>query len=863
MLDEVEWLVETYRGLLGRMTPEQIKAHLLRGCSAEKVEEAARRVAAEIERIRTLVPPPTMTGENGAAGWYLGPGPESRYWNSYRDLLQQKGWAETNIADLDNASTKIVSLVDHPGTGAFNRRGLVLGYIQSGKTANFTAVIAKSADAGYKMFVVLSGVTNKLRNQTQQRLEAELRGPHASQWVSLTAPNHDFSREYAQNADALLNPRTDQKALCVVKKNAFRLRLLRDWFRAASTPTLESCPVLIIDDEADQASLNAARPGGATRINALLREILAAVQKVAYIGYTATPFANVFVDPTDPMDLYPRDFIVDLPRPGDYFGPERIFGRDRLRGDGAQESTGLDVIREVPADEVPNLKPQTRGAAFEFDLTRCASLQSALEYFLIATAVRWFRGQRQKHSSMLIHPSQYVSVHQKYQEPLQRFIRETAAGISAGNGAVVGKLRALWENESVRTTMPEFGHAIPSFDQLRPLLREVLTECRVVVENYQTMEQDRLVYGDTPGVFVVVGGSVLARGLTLEGLVASFFVRTSNAYDTLLQMGRWFGYRPGYEDLPRIWMTNELRSYFHDLATVEQEIRNDITRYERESITPLQFAPRIRTHPMLMITSRLKMQNAVECDVSYSEKAIQTTMFRHLDPLWLERNLGAARDLVARASAAGKLEERAQGPLFRDVPIGEITRFLSAYEVHERSDDFRRDTLLDYIREENSAKGLLKWNVAIMGQRNSPLGSIELSRWQVNLIRRSRLKGIGGDEGYANIGALMSEPDVALDVPGLQAGASEGREDMLKMRSDALPDHGLVILYPIGRESRPDERRGNREPLAAVDDVIGLALVFPKTKRGSEGTVKYMTADLARLQPEMDELPPEILEEAE
>jgi hypothetical protein len=310
-------------------------------------------------------------------------------------------------------------------------------------------------------------------------------------------------------------------------------------------------------------------------------------------------------------------------------------------------------------------------------------------------------------------------------------------------------------------------------------------------------------------------------------------------------------------------MTNELRGYFHDLATVEQEIRNDILRYERESITPLQFAPRIRTHPKLMITSRLKMQRAVECDVSYSEKAIQTTMFRHLDPHWLERNLGAARDLVTRASAAGRLEPRPQGPLFRDVPVAEVVRFLSAYEVHERSDDFRRDTLLDYIKEENSAHGLLAWNVAVMGQRRNPLGDIELGGWRVNLIRRSRLRGIGIEDGYANIGALMSEPDVALDVPGWQPDAGAGREDLLKTRSEVLPDHGMVVLYPIAKESRPDEARSNREPLQAVDDVIGLALVFPKTKRGNLGTVKYMTADLARLQPETEDLPQEVLGEAE
>jgi hypothetical protein len=265
-----------------------------------------------------------------------------------------------------------------------------------------------------------------------------------------------------------------------------------------------------------------------------------------------------------------------------------------------------------------------------------------------------------------------------------------------------------------------------------------------------------------------------------------------------------------------------------------------------------------------MITSRLKMQHAVECDVSYSRQAIQTTMFRHTDPLWLGRNLAAARDLIARASAVGRPEPRPEGPMFRDVPVSEIERFLSAYEVHERSDQFRRDVLVDYIRAENGAGGLRVWNVAVMGLRRNARDDIDLGGGRpTNLIRRSRLKGIGGDEGYANIGALMSEPDVVLDVAEPRPDPAAGRLDLLRERSRRLPDHGLVILYPIHRESRPDQDRGNRDPLDAVDHVIGLALVFPETKRGAQGAVRYMTADLARLAPPEEELPEEVLAEGQ
>src|SRR5207244_2904076 len=227
--------------------------------------------------------------------------------------------------DLDAASTKIVSLLSPPGAGSIRTRGLVVGHVQSGKTANFTSVISKAADTGYRFFLVLSGLSNALRNQTQKRLEQDLVALQPEDWITITEATRDFRQTI--NVNAFLSERQASKVLGVVKKNAGRLRRLRDWLRGARDEVLRACPILVVDDEADQASPNShPDPVQRTAINRLIVELLLSLPKAAYVGYTATPFANLFIDPALEEDLYRRHFIVDLSRAEDYFSPERIVG---------------------------------------------------------------------------------------------------------------------------------------------------------------------------------------------------------------------------------------------------------------------------------------------------------------------------------------------------------------------------------------------------------------------------------------------------------------------------------------------------------------------------------------------------------
>ncbi|MGH9174877.1 MAG: Z1 domain-containing protein, partial [Vicinamibacterales bacterium] len=393
-----------------------------------------------------------------------------------------------------------------------------------------------------------------------------------------------------------------------MKKNARRLENLVSWLDNASPATQAACPILVIDDEADQASVNTAKEKAErTKINNLLVQLLS-LPKAAYIGYTATPFANLFVDPKFPEDVYPRDFIVDLPQPADYFGPERLFVRERLEHDDDSPDDGLDVIRRIPEEDLKVLQPPTKRADRDsFAAMITPTMKEAVRYFVLATAARRARGQ-QGHSTMLVHTTSLTSIHMKYEAPVKGLRDELLSSLQTHDQSVLADLRALWDRERAAVTAESLGEIPVAFEDLESHLVGVLEELDVVIDNYRSLE--RLHYRDEPRVVIVIGGNTLSRGLTLEGLVVSYFARATNAYDTLLQMGRWFGYRRGYQDLPRIWISEQLEEWFRHLATVEAELRIDVARYEDDHVTPINFGARIRTHPKLAITSALKMRHA-------------------------------------------------------------------------------------------------------------------------------------------------------------------------------------------------------------------------------------------------------------
>jgi hypothetical protein len=825
----------------------------------DRVEAAAARIRELASEIQAAQKPRAVVAGN-IESWYAGPRAEDRNWPALVEILRAGGWDTPEMVDLDDSSTKVVAQLPNPhGETDYQCRGLVLGYVQSGKTTNFTAVIAKAADAGYRFFIVLSGVHDALRQQTQDRLNDQLWSENPEIWHRLT--NEQDFRATA-NVDALLATQ-DQRVLAIVKKNGSRLRSLKKWIFGARPELLARCPVLVIDDEADQASVNTAKPDRQpTLINGLIREIVSALPKSAYVGYTATPFANVLIDPAEYEDLYPRDFIVDLPRPAFYIGPEAIFGREQLEFDAEDVGDdGHDFVRSVPKEELDDLRPRGSASRHDFFPSITDSLRDALAYFLLSSAARRVRANGNPHATALVHTSQHIDAHERMASAVTLHLEEVARGLAAPDPALLAFFEAMWESESERVRSIDFGLEPVAWEDIAPVLPRVTEEAVVITDNSRSLE--RLHFDDEhPRVIVAVGGNTLSRGLTLEGLSVSFFVRSASAYDTLLQMGRWFGYRAGYADVTRIWITDEMREWFHQLATVEEEIRYDIDRYETEHVTPEEVGVRIRTHPKLAITAAAKMRTATRAQASYSGRRIQTILFNHKDSEWLKNNLAAARALIESAEPETRRPVRSGITVMGPVSSESILEFLDRYLFHENSRDLDGKLISRYIRGRLKDEELTQFRIAVMGRAGGAesLGEIDLGLDEpVRCINRARLKEVG-DATYADIKSLMSHSDRVIDLeisPAELGGMAVGEIARLRNR----PEHGgrgdgsgLVLLYPVSAQSVPV--RGSlktRKPLEAVEHVIGAGLVFPESQFGA-AQVDYVTANVASMSVDVETL---------
>ncbi|HET9896503.1 MAG TPA: Z1 domain-containing protein [Streptosporangiaceae bacterium] len=827
--------------------------------------ESIRR---EGRRNMLLDSPPGVYGRSVAdearmAGWYTGPEEGDEIWPRLRAKLESGNLGNV-VEEVDKASTKVVAHLADPHVQSLKKRGLVVGYVQSGKTANYTAVMAKAADAGYRLFIVLSGLHNNLRRQTQVRLTDDLVD---HDWAPLTSDDADFGRVI--HGAALLSKGVI--SIAVVKKNPTRLRSLRDWLMDIPERIRRRVPILLLDDEADQATPNsAAAREQLTRINELVRQIWAEIPTGTYVGYTATPFANIFMDPNDEEELYPADFIIDLPRPDAYFGAERVFGREPI-DDADDPDPGLDMVRDVPDDDAELLKPPSKKDMREsFDPELPGSLIDAVTWFLVATAIRRARGQRAAHSSMLVHTTHYVAPHFAMKQRLNDLLAEFRVGWEEGRSS---PFRTSFDDEGTRAaevaTLP-----LPTWSKVEQELAVVLRDVRVVVDNGSS--DDRLDYNRADGepvaeTVIAVGGGTLSRGLTLEGLVVSYFTRTSNTYDTLLQMGRWFGYRPGYEDLPRIWMQPSLAAEFKFLSLVEEEIRQDMHHMERMKVTPRELGVRVRAHPgRLAIVARNKMHHADIVRVSYSGERNQTFIFDETNPEIIAANHKAVADFLAACQETSTTNKSFRAPRwsFVDVPAANVVSFISSYQFHPDQSGMHAEHMVGWIQR---AAPENLWNVVVIGNNKVhkrpngnvvTLGEIDLGLADlVPAVNRAPL--ISPPRGTANIKALLSHDDwfADLDPEDVKTLGNLAKEDPREVRRKLSDGRGLVIVYPISKDSIPMGaalKTGSRRDMKAADHLIGIGLIFPDVERdgfAEDGTYYSVHPDWEAAPDDDDEVP--------
>ena len=513
---------------------------------------------------------------------------------------------------------------------------------------------------------------------------------------------------------------------------------------------------------------------------------------------------------------------------------------------------GHDLIRPIPDDEIPQLRPTGAASRHQFAAVITESLDEALRYFLLSSAARRARGAGNPHHTALIHTSQHVSVHAQTADAVRDHVQDLAGRLAAGDTGLFDHLARQWNRESTRVPSSDFGLDPVPWSAVAGHLAQVAADANVIMDNSASLE--RLAFRrDEPRTIIAVGGNTLSRGLTLEGLAVSYFVRSASAYDTLLQMGRWFGYRHGYADLTRIWMTNEMRDWFRHLATVEQEIRYDIARYGTDGETPAALGVRIRTHPQMAVTAAAKMQAARSAQVSYSGRRLQTIQFRHRDTRWLETNRRAACELVANAGVAPDSSGRPGVTLLRSVDSSGVLDFLMSYRFHENSFELDGDAIRRYILNRRSDGELEKFTVALMGRTpiDDELGTVDFGTGQVGCISRSRLNNTV-DTTSANIKALMSPVDRAIDLGvTLEQLRKMDINQVARLRNPARSGgigdgSGLLLLYPISKDSRPrkpDQPDPVRVALDAAAHVVGVGLVFPVTA-SEHAAVDYVTANV-------------------
>lgn len=478
---------------------------------------------------------------------------------------------EAVIKNLVHSSKKIlINFPDPSVTQSFVSKGLVVGYVQSGKTASMAMLISLAVDHGYRIIIVLSGLLNDLRFQTQKRFDEELTGsseiiaqeklvellPGTKKWVRLTRSNID---DDFKKGSSDFDSSGESIRLAVIKKIPSRINALKEWL---SKSNLDNLPALIIDDEADHATINTnyqqmveADPNediSPPATNKAIRELLEVFPKCVYIGYTATPFANFFIDSSIEDDLYPRDFICMLDEPPTYIGARKLFGlgmsSSMLHPEDPYEPE-LDIIKDIDSEDIDTEPSSTFCPEF---------LENALISFIVSCAGRIERGHNgdSDHFSMLIHPSYKTKIQSTYKEIVRIWIAKHTKNFHPTDQFIL-KAKLIWEQDFVpiikKVNQEESKNYNLKFDAIAFHFKKVFESVEILELNVGSA--DKLSYEKARKIYIVIGGNKLSRGLTLEGLSVSVFFRTMpNAYDTALQMGRWFGYRDGYFDLTRIFV---------------------------------------------------------------------------------------------------------------------------------------------------------------------------------------------------------------------------------------------------------------------------------------------------------------------
>lgn len=716
----------------------------------------------ESEIIHTIGHAVTLRGvDSNHKSWYFTHENDGFYWSRYKRYLSDiKHWNKAVVERLHETTNDIMDDLGNPNDDKpFQRRGLLLGDVQSGKTATYTAICNKAVDSNYKVIIVLAGMMENLRIQTQERLDAEFVG-NESKFVldkkannimkhcpvgvgkignTSTNPNKpiacftssatDFNKNTLQALRLTLD-NLKGAALFVVKKNKSVLNNLLAWLTSAFQDNLIEYPLLLIDDEADNASVNtSSEEQDPTAINRAIRSILNCFKQASYLGITATPFANIFIDPDaqygDAKDLFPRHFITVLPTPEKYIGADKIFGNgnaddwdisgSNLRTDGEYANALVPIYNEEQNDYF-YFRHKKEIADNLSDLPK--SLYEAINYFILVNAISDFRHDDKEHRSMLVNVSSYTKVHNVIAGLILDYVCALRRDIENYAMLPMQKVMQIKSFVTLYRTWEKFKLSSIANIQWEKIVKDYLFKAirRIEVRAVnQSTGAKSLNYSQYTGVgmrVIAVGGNSLSRGLTLEGLCVSYFYRNTMMYDTLLQMGRWFGYRPNYDDLFKIWMSEDAIDWFGYITDAINELKEELILMKNQGLTPEDFGLKVRRAPgALMVTARNKMRTASPIDqpITVSGRMIETPRLRYNSDA-LTSNEKICRDFIEELQMDDIYDSNTKAYIWKGVPKELIQQLVQNFISHPWNLNFQSQALATYICDDDQYQ---YWDVAI------------------------------------------------------------------------------------------------------------------------------------------------------
>lgn len=793
-------------------------------------------------------------------------------WDRYKLYLRAKD-GSFPVDSVDDLTDKILDKCVNPKIkGSWDRRGMVVGNVQSGKTANYTGLINKATDAGYKLIIVIAGIHNSLRSQTQFRVDEGYIGRKSSDFImrqrnvkvgvgnfsvdteiySYTSSDNkgDFNRSIASKINVPIGGKSP--TVLVIKKNKSILENLILWLNQSADDVngerkIMDVPMLVIDDEADNASVNSGTEYDVRTINRLIRTLLNLFNQNTFIGYTATPYANLYIPSSWSEDLetfvkdvklkvgedlFPRDFIVNIPPPSNYVGAAQVFGFENENTGEATE--GLDIIRYVEDQEPWFPKKINRDNADDVPDNIPTTLKDAIKAFILTNAIRRLRGHGNKHSSMLVH----VALRVKWIDRISWLVNEELRGyknqIKSGQGNLINELEEMFTNDFLPTSREVKENILyndpkikfHSWDSVKEELIAAATKIEVrsvhgvkktsALEYHKIEEIDYEAHKDVGLCVIAVGGNKLARGITLEGLSISYYLRTTRMYDSLMQMGRWFGYRPGYVDLCRLYTTPQLVNWYRHVTMATEEMRTDFDEMAANNKRPADYQLKVRTHPgMLMVTSVTKMREHEKIQVGFSGKLIQTYAFKKPD---IGANYDDFKYLISRLSVPEQKTNKSgaiNALLWKGVDSTIINDFISTY----RNDYVRFDVIKSYIEKQNQSGLLDKWSVAIsLNTKASKSGLIEWNDGSV-IGGFSNRKLMGDQTNELIVGggknAILFKEHKIIDLNFQIEPKNEEEIKQLRKKSSTP----LLVIVPID----PTGFRGVDQD----NPIIGFGIMFP------------------------------------